>query len=365
MKSKTRSIFVMLLSAILSCTTSCGRIEIEVEETDTEEVIVVPDTEETTEPPETTEFPDPYDITAEELYLAIHNDEIPFDEIAEYPVFRAEVEQKFSDYLGYPIAWEDLSFAIGDITEMYHYFFWIQDSGKMVVQMCAVNAYQDTDGSIKNGLTWGTPYSILGNYTFGDDVERIDETYFINKTQLDALLTSNHILKDAPAYSHGMEVYPVQYDGIWYGAGQILIPVVSESDGMLIVYTITVDERLEYQMLPGQGVDVMALSPYDFLVTHQTFGLTPQELMEYFPNHPLNPRYVVSGYMGVDDILQSEYTIYSEFDTEPYIRIKDDQTDMIFGLSTPQTPAGEVLTIADIAEDMTYQDLAWVVWTER
>ena len=302
------------------------------------------------------------DMTAKELYLAIHEDEIPYDTIAEYPVFRAEVEQKFSDYLGHPIAWEDLSFAIGDITEIYHYFFWIQDSGKTVLQMCAVNAYQDTDGSIKNGLAWEPPYIILGNYTFGDDIIRIDETYFINKTQLDALLASTYILKDAPAYSHGMEVYPVQYDGIRYGAGQILVPVVSESEGILVVYTVTVDDRLDYQMLPGQGVDIMALSPYDFLVTHQTFGLKPQELMEYFPDHPLNARYVVSGHMGVDDILQSDYYMYSGFGTQPYIRVKDSQTDVTFGLSTPQTPAGEVLDIADITEDTTYQDLAWIVW---
>ena len=87
--------------------------------------------------------------------------------------------------------------------------------------------------------------------------------------------------------------------------------------------------------------------------------------MEYFPNHPLNPRYAVSGYMGVEDIMQTEYQIYSGFGTQPYIRVKDGQTDVLFGLSLPQMPAGEVLEIADITEDTTYQDLAWVVWSER
>ena len=88
--------------------------------------------------------------------------------------------------------------------------------------------------------------------------------------------------------------------------------------------------------------------------------------MEYFPNHPLNPHYAVSGYMGIDDILQSDYQIYSWFGSEPYLRVKDDgQTDVLFGLALPQTPAGEVLDIADITEDTTYQDLAWVVWSER
>ena len=118
---------------------------------------------------------------------------------------------------------------------------------------------------------------------------------------------------------------------------------------MLIAFDVSVDPQMQYQMLPGQAVDLMAFSPYDFLVTHQTLGLTPEELMEYFPNHPLNPRYVVSGYMGVEDIMQTEYQIYSGFGIQPYIRVKDDSlTDVIFGLSLPQTPEGEALDTADL-----------------
>ena len=64
--------------------------------------------------------------------------------------------------------------------------------------------------------------------------------------------------------------------------------------------------------------------------------------------------------------MQSEYRMSSGFDTRPYIRVKDDgQTDVSFGLSLPQMPEGEVLEIADITEDTSYQDLAWVVWSER
>ena len=349
MTANAQRIIPILLAVVFLCVTSCGRIEIEVEETETEKVTVISEIE------ETTEAPDPYDITAEELYRAIHNEEIPYDEIALYPVFRAEVEQKVSDYFGHPIAWEDLSFAIGDITDMYHYFIWIQDSADTVMQMrCAVTAYQDADGSVKNGLTWGGPWSILGSYTFGDEIMRIDETYLINKTKLDALF---------PQHDKS-ENYIIQYDGIRYAADLLLVPTIY--DGVLIEFHVSVDEQMQYQMLPGQAVDLMAFSPYDFLVTNKTFGLTPKELMTYFPDHPLNPRYVISGYMGVDDILQSEYRMYSGFDTQPYIRVKDDgQTDVSFGLSLPQMPAGEVLEIADITEDTTYQDLAWVVWSER
>lgn len=301
--------------------------------------------------------PQNLEMTAKELYLAIHEEKIPFDKIADYPVFRAEVEQKFSDYFGHPIAWEDLSFAIGDITDMYHYFFWIQDSEAYITQMrCAVNAYQDADGSIKNGLAWGGPWSILGSYTFGDEILRIDETYFINKTKLDALFPKTDIAE----YQ-----YHIQYDGIRrYAEDGFIVPTIC--DGVLIAFDVSVDPQMQYQMLPGQAVDLMAFSPYDFLVTHRTLGLTPEELMEYFPNHPLNPQYVVSGYMGVDDILQSEYRMYSGFDTQPYIRVKDDDhTDVVFGLSLPQTPVGEVLELDDITEDTTYQDLAWVVWMDR
>jgi hypothetical protein len=318
-------------------------------------VTVVPETEEMTEEPETTAFDDQYDMTAEELYRAIRNDEIPYDDAVKYPAFRKEVEQKFSEVLGHPIAWEDLSFAIGDITDMYHYFFWIQDSEACITQMrCAVNAYQDADGSIKNGLAWGGPWSILGSYTFGDEILRIDETYFINKTKLDALFPKTDIAE----YQ-----YHIQYDGIQHQADKIYVPTLCA--GVLIYFDIYVDPQRQYQMLPGQAVDLMAFTPYEFLVTHQTFGLTPQELMEYFPNHPLNPHYVVSGYMGVEDIMQTEYQIYSSFGTHPYIRVKDDdQTDVLFGLTLPQTPEGEVLTVADITEDTTYQDLAWGVWLE-
>ena len=349
MASKTNRRISILLAVVFLFVTSCGYIEIEVEETETEKVTVISEIE------ETTEAPDPYDITAEELYRAIHNEEIPYDEIALYPVFRAEVEQKVSEALGRPIAWEDLSFAIGDITDMYHYFFWIQDSEACITQMrCAVNAYQDADGSIKNGLAWGGPWSILGAYAFGDEIMRIDETYWINKTQLDVMF---------PQHDKS-ENYIIQYDGIRYAADLLLVPTIY--DGVLIEFHVSVDEQMQYQMLPGQAVDLMAFSPYDFLVTNKTFGLTPKELMTYFPDHPLNPRYVISGYMGVDDILQSEYRMYSGFDTQPYIRVKDDdQTDVLFGLSLPQTPEGEVLDITDITEDVTYQDLAWVVWSER
>ena len=349
MTANAQRIIPILLAVVFLCVTSCGYIEIEVEETETEKVTVISEIE------ETTEAPDPYDITAEELYRAIHNEEIPYDEIALYPVFRAEVEQKVSDYFGHPIAWEDLSFAIGDITDMYHYFIWIQDSADTVMQMrCAVTAYQDADGSIKNGLTWGGPWSILGSYTFGDEIMRIDETYWINKTQLDEMF---------PQHDKS-ENYIIQYDGIRYAADLLLVPTIY--DGVLIEFHVSVDEQMQYQMLPGQAVDLMAFSPYDFLVTNKAFGLTPEELMRYFPNHPLNPRYAISGYMGVDDIMQSEYRMSSGFDTQPYIRVKDDgQTDVSFGLSLPQMPAGEVLEIADITEDTTYQDLAWVVWSER
>lgn len=357
MASKTNRRISILLAVVFLCVTSCGYIEIEVEETETVKVTVVLETEEMTEEPETTVFDDPYDMTAEELYHAIHNEEIPYDEIALYPVFRAEVEQKVSDYFGHPIAWEDLSFAIGDITDMYHYFFWIQDSEAYITQMrCAVNAYQDADGSIKNGLTWGGPWSILGSYTFGDEILRIDETYFINKTKLDVLFPRTDIAEHQ---------YHIQYDGIRrYTENGFIVPTIC--GGVLIAFDVSVDPQMQYQMLPGQAVDLMAFSPYDFLVTYQTFGLKPQELMEYFPNHPLNPRYAVSGYMGVEDIMQTEYQIYSGFGIQPYIRVKDDsQTDVLFGLSLPQMNEGEVLEITDITEDTTYQDLAWVVWLER
>ena len=149
-----------------------------------------------------------------------------------------------------------------------------------------------------------------------------------------------------------------------YSDDRLLVPTIY--DGVLIAFDVSIDPQMQYQMLPGQAVDLMAFSPYDFLITNKTFGLTPEELMTYFPNHPLNPRYVISGYMGVDDILQSEYRMYSGFDTQPYIRVMDDgQTDVSFGLSLPQMAAGEVLEIADLTEDTTYQDLAWVVWSER
>ena len=348
MSSKTNRSVSILLAVVFLCVTSCGRIEIEVEETETEKVTVISEIE------ETTEAPDPYDITAEELYRAIHNDEIPYEHAVKYPAFRAEVEQKFSEVLGHAIAWEDLSFAIEDRTEMYHYYFWIQDSETCITRIgCAVNAYQDADGSIKNGLAWGGPWSILGSYTFGDEVLIIDEIYYINKTQLDAVF---------PRHDRS-ENYIIQYDGMRYSDDRLLVPTIY--DGVLIAFDVSIDPQMQYQMLPGQAVDLMAFSPYDFLITNKTFGLTPEELMTYFPNHPLNPRYAVSGYMGVEDIMQTEYQIYSSFGTHPYIRVKDDdQTDVLFGLTLPQTPEGEVLTVADITEDTTYQDLAWGVWLE-
>lgn len=205
---------------------------------------------------------------------------------------------------------------------------------------------------MKNGLAWGGPWSILGSYTFGDEVLRIDETYLINKTKLDALFPKTETSK-----YH----YHIQYDGIHrYAENGFIVPTIC--DGVLITFDVSVDEHMQYQMLPGQAVDLMAFSPYDFLVTHQTFGLTPEELMTYFPDHPLNPRYVVSGYMGVEDILQTEYQIYSVFGTQPYIRVKDSQTDILFGLTLPQMNDGEVLEITDITEETTYQDLAWCIW---
>ena len=292
------------------------------------------------------------DMTAKELYLAIHDEKIPYEEIVEYPVFRAEVEQKLSESFGRAIRWEDLSYAIGDWTDMYHYFFWIQDSEETILCMpCAVNAYQDTDGIIKNGLAWGAPWLILGSYTFGDEIIRIDEDHFINKTQLDALFPKGDGLSD----------YTILYNGIRHQAENIYVPTLC--DGKLIYFDINVSPSMQYKMLPGQFVDLMALSPYEFLVTHRAFGLTPQDLMELFPNHPLNPRYVLSDYFDVDDILQSDYRIFSEFGMQPYIRIKDNgQTNMYFGLSLPQTPTGDVLQTADITEETTYQDLAWTLW---
>ena len=160
-----------------------------------------------------------------------------------------------------------------------------------------------------------------------------------------------------------MSVHTAIYEGIRYADHHIFVPMIH--DEMIVYADILVDADLQYQLFTAETIDLTALSPYDFLVTYQTFGLKPQDLMEYFPNHPLNPRYAVSGYMGIDDILQSDYQIYSWFGSEPYLRVKDDsQTDVLFGLTLPQTPEGEVLTVADITEDTTYQDLAWGVWLE-
>ena len=160
-----------------------------------------------------------------------------------------------------------------------------------------------------------------------------------------------------------MSVHTAIYEGIRYTDHHILVPMMH--DGMIVCADILVDADLQYQLYATETIDLTALSPYEFLVTHQTFGLTPQELMEYFPNHPLNPRYAVSGYMGVDDILQSDYYMTSWFGTQPYIRVQDSLTDVIFGLSLPQTPEGEALELADLTEETTYQDLAWVVWIDR
>ena len=179
---------------------------------------------------------------------------------------------------------------------------------------------------------------------------------FINKTNLDALFPKTDIAE----YQ-----YHIQYDGIRrYTENGFSVPTIC--GGVLIEFHVYVDEQMQYQMLPGQAVDLMAFSPYDFLVTHKSFGLKPEQLMTYFPDHPLNPRYALSGHMGVDDILQSKYRMSSAFDTQPYIRVQDDgETDVSFGLSLLQMSAGEVLEIADITENTTYQDLAWVVWSER
>ena len=89
MSSKTNRSVSILLAVVFLCVTSCGRIEIEVEETETEKVTVISEIE------ETTEAPDPYDITAEELYRAIRNDEIPYDDAVKYPAFRAETKPPF------------------------------------------------------------------------------------------------------------------------------------------------------------------------------------------------------------------------------------------------------------------------------
>ena len=368
MTFKTHRIIPILLAVVFVCVTSCERTIIKVEETETvkmtevsetentatEGATVVPETDEMTEEPETTAFDDQYDMTAEELYRAIRNDEIPYDDAVKYPAFRAEVEQKFSEVLGHPIAWEDLSVAIEDHDEMFHYSFWIRDSEEYITFLqCVVLSWMDSDDSILYSLYWSELYPVYGFYTYGDGIIGRNGIHYFNKTMLEALLIQNF----------DMSVHTAIYEGIRYADHHILVPMMH--DGMIVCADILVDADLQYQLYATETIDLMALSPYEFLVTHQTFGLTPQELMEYFPNHPLNPRYAVSGYMGIDDILQSDYYMTSWFGTQPYIRVQDSLTDVIFGLSLPQTPEGEALDTADITEDTTYQDLAWVVWIDR
>lgn len=354
MTFKTHRIIPILLALVFVCVTSCEHIEIEVEETETEKVPVIPETEETTESTETTVFDDPYDMTAEELYRAIRNDEIPYDDAVKYPAFRTEVEQKFSEILGHPIAWNDLSYAIEDYDEMFHYSFWIRDVDEYVLFVqCSASSALDSDGSIQYSLHWSAQYPVYGFYTYGDGIIGRNGIHYFNKTMLEALLIQNF----------DMSVHTAIYEGIRYADHHIFVPMMH--DGMIVYADVLVDADLQYQLFTAETIDLTALSPYDFLVTYQTFGLKPQELMEYFPNHPLNPQYVVSGYMGVEDIMQTEYQIYSGFGTQPYIRVKDGQTDVLFGLSLPHMPEGEVLDISDITEDTNYQDLAWVVWSER
>jgi len=58
MTANAQRIIPILLAVVFLCVTSCGHIEIEVEETETEKITVVPETEEITEPTETTEPPE-------------------------------------------------------------------------------------------------------------------------------------------------------------------------------------------------------------------------------------------------------------------------------------------------------------------
>ena len=71
---------------------------------------------------------------------------------------------------------------------------------------------------------------------------------------------------------------------------------------------------------------------------------------------------MLSDYFGVADILQSDYYVFSGFGEANYLRVKNADTDVSFYLT--YTDTGEMVQLDTLAEETTYRDLCWTLWSD-
>lgn len=294
----------------------------------------------------TSEIDTDYTIPSEELYMNIYNKTIRYEDAPLYLAFQNDVIRKINDSANLNVTWNDVTVFIRDnpYKEMYPYSIFVPtDLGYNVVMEAAVSSFSD-NGIISYNLLWSNVYRVYGSYSLGDELISVNNNKSINKTQL----------TDEMAKIDEYSDYAINYAGLRLDEKMLFVPLHKEDE--VVAAQIAIGDDFSYCLLSALPINTKELTTYEFIVKNNCFGFTPIELMEYELLDQLNPRTAILDYYGNEDVID-DATIYSEFIPTTYIRIKYNDTDVIFHLVDMQTDTE--INVSDITDEAMCERLTW------
>lgn len=292
-----------------------------------------------------------YTISSEELYMNIYNKTIRYEDAPLYVAFQNDVLEKINDSANLNVTWDDITVFTRDnpSQEMYPYSIFVPtDLGYNVVMEAAVSSFSD-NGIISYNLLWSNAYRVYGSYSLDDGLISVNDNKYINKTQL------TKVLGELGDYSD----YTINFAGLRLDENLLFVPL--HKGEKVVAVQIAIEDDFSYTMISALPVNTAELTTYEFVTQYNCFGFTPMNLIEYDLCDQLSPRTAILDYYENEDVIV-DATIYSEFIPTTYIRIKYNDTDVIFRLVDTQTDTE--INVSDITDEAMCERLTWMP-TER
>lgn len=287
-----------------------------------------------------------YTIASEELYMNVYNKVIRYEDLPLYATFQNDVIRKINESANLNVRWNDVMVFTRDnpSQEMYPYSIFVPtDLGYNVVMEAAVSSFND-NGIISYNLLWSNVYRLYGSYSLGDGLISVNDNKYINKTQL------TEVLAELGDYSD----YTINFAGLRLDENLLFVPL--HKGEKVVAVQIGIEDDFSYTMISALPVNTAELTTYEFVTQYNCFGFTPMNLIEYDLCDQLSPRTAILDYYENEDVIV-DATIYSEFIPTTYIRIKYNDTDVIFRLVDTQTDTE--INVSDITDEAMCERLTW------
>lgn len=211
----------------------------------------------------------------------------------------------------------------------------------------------------------------FGSYT-QDDAMHIGERntatmYYGERAEDDRLITLNYEkpsmfrlrLEDVLAEQFGEDVKMLVI-GIIQSDTSLGIPIMAGEDFYFVdTGILRENNREDYKITGYEKVDLNAVTPYEFFIKYNTFGLDPFEFCEY---NSIFAEYLYSdieveldGNFTVDDYIY----IYSDFLFSSSVILQNNDTNVVFNLYNVNKQ--KVYDKSDVFVETSWSDLRWKI----